>query len=221
LRREELAQLCDISPTWLTWIEQGRTESVSIETLKKISQALQLSKAEHEYLLNVAGSGDPNILSDKARPIPDYLQLTVDVINSPAYVLNKNWDVVAWNPHAEELFDVWLSGGTLSKNLLTYMFTNPSAKQLIVNWPDRAKRLVAEFRADCGKRIDQPELVGLVSNIQSASTPFKKLWASQDVLEREVGEREFNHHKLGKIRYKQVTLRFAQDANYKLVMLIN
>ncbi|MBN9403466.1 MAG: helix-turn-helix domain-containing protein, partial [Burkholderiales bacterium] len=31
LRREEIAQLCGISTTWYTWIEQGREVSVSVD----------------------------------------------------------------------------------------------------------------------------------------------------------------------------------------------
>src|SRR6187399_2400456 len=38
LRREEAAQLCGISPTWFTWIEQGRTTSVSVPTLAAIAR---------------------------------------------------------------------------------------------------------------------------------------------------------------------------------------
>ncbi|MDP5009383.1 MAG: helix-turn-helix domain-containing protein, partial [Glaciimonas sp.] len=41
LRREEVAQLCDISITWYAWIEQGRTVSVSPSALARIADALQ------------------------------------------------------------------------------------------------------------------------------------------------------------------------------------
>ena len=46
LRREELAQLCDVSPTWLTWLEQGRPVSASAKMLARLAQVLQLSAAE-------------------------------------------------------------------------------------------------------------------------------------------------------------------------------
>lgn len=219
LRREEVAQLCGVSPTWITLIEQGRTTSVSTSTLKKISQALLLSKAEHEYLFNLAGLGDPQIISDTAMP-PEQLQLVVQRIDAPAYVLNKFWDVVAWNAAAETLFDVWLKSDTSSRNLLDFMFIHPAAKQLIENWEERARRVVAEFRADCGWRIEQPELVNFVSGLQAASTVFLSLWETQDVMEREGGERAFHHHQLGNCLFNQVTLRFASDMDYKLVMLM-
>src|ERR1700733_133492 len=59
LRREELAGLCGISPTWLTWIEQGRTDSVSANAISRIAGALLLSRAERDYLFELAGVRDP------------------------------------------------------------------------------------------------------------------------------------------------------------------
>ena len=47
--REELAQLCDVSPTWLTWLEQGRPVSASAKMLSRLAQVLQLSQAERAY----------------------------------------------------------------------------------------------------------------------------------------------------------------------------
>ena len=42
LRREEAAQLVGISPTWYTWIEQGREVNVSAEALDRLAVTLRL-----------------------------------------------------------------------------------------------------------------------------------------------------------------------------------
>jgi transcriptional regulator with XRE-family HTH domain len=54
LRREELAQLCDVSPTWLTWLEQGREVSASGKMLARLAEVLRLSAAERAYLFSLA-----------------------------------------------------------------------------------------------------------------------------------------------------------------------
>ena len=59
LRREEVAQLCGLSVTWYTWIEQGRDVSVSASTLARLARGLRLSRAERSYLFEVAGKRDP------------------------------------------------------------------------------------------------------------------------------------------------------------------
>src|SRR5262245_64428193 len=49
LRREEVAQLCGLSVTWYTWIEQGRHVSVSPSALARLARGLRLSRAERSY----------------------------------------------------------------------------------------------------------------------------------------------------------------------------
>ena len=50
LRREEVAQLAGISPTWYTWIEQGRAVNVSAEALNRLAQTLRLTRGERAYI---------------------------------------------------------------------------------------------------------------------------------------------------------------------------
>ncbi|UUZ93784.1 helix-turn-helix domain-containing protein [Paenibacillus sp. P25] len=60
LRREEVAQLAGVSPTWYTWLEQGRDIKVSASVLDCVATALQLTVDERKYLFSLAmetGSG--------------------------------------------------------------------------------------------------------------------------------------------------------------------
>src|SRR6185503_7928074 len=59
LRREELSQLCGVSPTWLTWLEQGRPVSPSATTLSKLADLMRLTAAERAYLFELAEKLDP------------------------------------------------------------------------------------------------------------------------------------------------------------------
>ena len=59
LRREEVAQLAGISPTWYTWIEQGRAVNVSAEALNRLAQTLRLTRGERAYIFELAGRHDP------------------------------------------------------------------------------------------------------------------------------------------------------------------
>src|ERR1700729_3536250 len=54
LRREEVAQRANISPTWYTWLEQGRGGAPSAEVLNRISRALMLTEVEREHVFLVA-----------------------------------------------------------------------------------------------------------------------------------------------------------------------
>ncbi|ERK11006.1 putative DNA-binding protein [Serratia fonticola AU-P3(3)] len=107
LRREELAQISGISATWYTWIEQGREVSISPYTLARIATALRLSHAERHYLFTLAHITDPEKEQPQETVNAAVLQ-SVHQITVPCYLLDLTWNMLAWNPQAEELFCDWL-----------------------------------------------------------------------------------------------------------------
>ncbi len=137
----------------------------------------------------------------------------------PAYVLDRDWDAIAWNRAAGALFVGWLDRRATGRNLLHYMFRVPGARQLIDDWPSRAARLVAEFRADAGGRVDDAALRQRLADLRRDSPEFARLWDRQDVLAREGGERVFNHPVRGRLLLHQLTLRVAHAPDLKWVML--
>lgn len=221
LRREELAQLCGVSPTWLTWLEQGRPVSASAKLLAVLADVLRLTPAERHYLFSLAEKHDPHADAQQSEASTD-LAAMVNAIRTPAYVLDREWNALAWNRAARLLFAGWLDqrDGASPPNLLHFMFLSPAAPQLIRDWPDRAARLVAEFRADCGKHADQPPLAGLIAGLAERSSSFRQLWAAQHVVDRAGGRRHFLHPRDGELVYDQVTLHLARQHDLKLVMLL-
>lgn len=220
LRREEVAQLASISATWYTWIEQGRDVNMSADALVRMSQALKLTKTERAYLFELAGRRDPQGHVPEEDLASTTLTDLLESIHIPAYILGSTWNVLAWNKEAKALFGDWFTQeSAIAPNLLRLVFTKEDAKDFVVNWETRSKRLVAEFRADCRSRLDEPELQALVNELSQASPAFEQFWKQHDVLERQGGLREFKHPKSGILAYKQVTLRPVDQEQLKLVML--
>ena len=226
LRREEVAQLADISATWYTWIEQGREVNVSADALERLATALKLSKSERTYLFEMADRRDPQAHMLEADTASDTLVNMLSSIHIPAYIMGRTWDILAWNEPASALFVDWLDKDNIEKpvtntrpNLLRFVFQHPGAKQFVVDWEMRARRLVAEFRADCRSRLEEPELKRLVSELSQANPDFDRFWKQHDVLERQGGLRKFMHPKHGLISYQQVTLRPIEQEQLKLVLL--
>ncbi|QND84801.1 Putative DNA-binding protein [Chromobacterium vaccinii] len=221
LRREEVAQLAGISPTWLTWLEQGRTESVSAHTLSRLAASLQLSGAETDYLFDLAGLKNPKDKRAEANPqVREILETMLPHIAIPAYVLDRHWRAVAWNAAAEQLFCGWLGNPEASRSQLDFIFLMPQARDFIDNWPERARRIVAELRADLGQQLDDVETAAMLERLRRESADFECFWQQQDVLEREGGERAFHHPALGRLHKRQITLRPANAPELKLVMLL-
>ncbi len=220
LRREEVAALCGISPTWYTWIEQGRTLAVSVATLEAIAQGLRLVPAERAYLFRLAARADPQVgQASTFDPHADEHAELVRMVRCPAYVLDAHWDVLAHNRKAQRLLRPWLTGArTAEPNLLRWVFLHAAARDWIVDWESRAHRLAAEYRADTAHLRDDPRHRRFVAALCEDSAEFARAWGSQQVLEREGGLRAFATAD-GVLEYRQFTLRLAARGGVKLILL--
>jgi len=214
-RREEVAEACGASLTWIAWLEQGRQVSASPRLLARLAAALRLAPAERAYLFELAGRRDPEAPAAAEEALPDELLGLPQRMTIPAYVLDGRWTARAWNRAAAELFVGWLDGDN-DRNLLRFIFRSPQAPELIENWPDRARRVVAEFRADFSRRMRDPRLGALIDELARTSDAFARLWREQAVLEREGGERRF---RAPPRRFRQTTLLFSGRPEAKLVCL--
>src|SRR5205807_5650917 len=88
LRREEVAELSDISVTWYTWLEQGRTIQPSALVLERIANALQLDVTQREYLFALAAPQSPPLSLPQLEVVPLRIQYLVNAQGSnPAYLL--------------------------------------------------------------------------------------------------------------------------------------
>jgi transcriptional regulator with XRE-family HTH domain len=220
LRREEVAQDCGLSTTWYTWIEQGRDISLSAAALARLADTLRLTATERAYLFELTRRRDPAPPAPGPEPEAAPPEL-VEVLRStavPAYLLDRLWHARDWNAAAGRLFAPWLDSGETC--LLRYVFLDPAAPKFICDWENRARRLLAEFRADTAHNPEDRGIEELVRELLRDSASFARLWGRQAVLAREGGERVFNHPREGTLRYDQVTLVPAAHPGHKLVMLL-
>jgi transcriptional regulator with XRE-family HTH domain len=219
LRREEVAQLCGLSVTWYTWLEQGRDVSLSPAALDRLAKTLRLGRAERAYLFELARRRDPATGGGERESVPPALLACVAAIGSPAYVLDRAWTARGWNAKAARLFAGWLDGDN-DRNLLRYIFLSPTARTLIRDYDERARRVVAEFRADVSSHLADPAIRDHVDDLRRRSDAFARIWDAHGVLGREGGERTFDHPRDGLVRFEQVTFNLASQPDLKLTILI-
>ncbi len=220
LRREELAARAGIGVTWCAWIEQGREISISAHTLARLANALALTPAERAYLFELAGRRDPDAPHPaRASPAPEALSAIVQSLSHPAYGLDPLWNACCWNDAAARLFVGWLNGPA-PRNLLRFAFAAPSARTLLPDWENRARRILAEFRVDCARMSDDPALHHLVRELSAESPFFASEWDAQSVMARAGGLRDFAHPSQGLLRFRQYSFSPADRPEYKLVALM-
>ena len=218
LRREEVAQLARISATWYARLEQGKKVAPSGAALGRIADVLRLAPAERAYLFQVAQRVDPNGAANRVGEVATRaIESCVLAISFPACVIDKYWTLLSWNSALADLFPAWMESP--ERNVLRYMFLDPSVKPLVNDWDFRARRLVAQFRVEYGKYIDDPKMLDLVQGLSEASDLFRQFWEEQRVLWWEGNEKSFNHPRLGWLTFFQTTFLAAPDPTLKLIIL--
>jgi transcriptional regulator with XRE-family HTH domain len=218
LRREEVAQIAGVSLTWYTWLEQARPIRVSAQVLESIANALRLEAHEKQYLFSLAFD-TPSPATPPFEQISPALQQLLDHQGVyPAYILGRIWDIVGWNRAAYHLFGDF--DALPERNLLWYMFVRQETRQLVINWEDRARRLMAEFRADCHSYFGELWFTAYIDRIAANSAEFAAWWPQHEVLNRRGGRRDFDHPLVGKLALEQVSLQVSGTPTLKFYVLM-
>jgi len=219
LRREEVAQLAGVSVTWYTWIEQGRDISFSMEVLESLARVLQLTPSETQYLITLAGKQPtPQTNSPISEVNPTLQQILDHQADYPAYLMGRYWEVLAWNQAAQALFGEFATMPKMERNMVWYTLVRAETRTLVVDWENRAQRLLAEFRADCSDGLTDPWFVTFIEQLKQHSPEFVAWWAQHLVYPRDGGRRDFNHPYVGRLALTQTTFRLSHHPALKMVI---
>lgn len=219
LRREEVAQRANISPTWYTWLEQGRGGAPSADVLDRIARALMLTDTEREHLYLLGLGRPPEVRYRAADGITPRLQRVLDALEvSPALVRTATWDVVAWNRAASV---VLIDYGALprdQRNILRMIFGDPRVRAAQYDWESVARFVVGAFRADAARAGAVSQVGDLVDELCRLSPEFEALWRDNDVRNYGEGVKHLRHPILGPIAFEYSS--FAVDGRPDLGMII-
>jgi len=220
LRREEVAQRANISPTWYTWLEQGRGGAPSAHVLDRIASALMLTDVEREHLFLLGLGRPPEVRYQKNDGVTPRLQRVLDALDpSPALIRTAIWDVVAWNRAATVLLTDYGSIPPEQRNVLRFIFLDPRVRAAQYDWEGVARFVVGAFRADAARAGAAAEVEPLVEELCRLSPEFKTMWGDNDVRTHH-GEavKHMRHPVLGMIAFEYSA--FAVDGRPDLTMVV-
>ncbi|MBU9833545.1 helix-turn-helix domain-containing protein [Rahnella sp. L72c] len=182
LRREEVAQRANISPTWYICLEQGRGGAPSSDVLDRLSRALLLTDAEREHLFLLGLGRLPKALYQKNNSVTPRLQHVLDALDpSPALIRTAVWDVLAWNRAATVMLADYGSLPPKQRNLLRMMFLNPHARPIQNDWESVARFVVGAFKLDAERAGAAAEVEPLVDELCQLSPEFSTMWRDNEV----------------------------------------
>jgi len=219
LRREEIAQRANISPTWYTWLEQGRGGAPSADVLNRIAAAMMLTEPEREHMFMLALGHPPEPRYREIDGITPRLQRVLDAMAlSPALIRTATWDVVAWNNAAAALLTDYATLPRKQRNILRLMFSNERIRDAQEDWLHVARYVVGSFRADAARAGAGEEIRQLVEELSQSSADFAALWRSNDIAGHGDGTKRIRHPDVGLIELEFST--FAVEGRPDLNMLV-
>jgi transcriptional regulator with XRE-family HTH domain len=177
LRREEVAYLSGVSNTWYTWLEQGRDINVSQEVLVSIAKTLQLNEEEQRHIFRLGGYPVFAPAQPLERVINHELQLVVDSIPYPTFVVGFRTDIIAWNDLYSLIFPVdFTSQDEKYRNMTWLIFMNEQVRKQIVNWEEFALYTVGVFRGYYDQNEDDPWFQAFAAELLEKSPEFAAWW---------------------------------------------
>jgi transcriptional regulator with XRE-family HTH domain len=219
LRREEVAQRANISPTWYTWLEQGRGGAPSADVLDRIARALMLTDVEREHLFLLGLGRPPEVRYQKNEGVTPRLQRVLDALQpSPALIRTATWDVVAWNRAATVMLTDYGALPPEQRNVLRFIFLDPRVRAAQQDWESVARFVVGAFRADAARAGAVAAVQPLVDELCRLSPEFKAMWRDNDVRTHGEGVKHIRHPALGPISFEYSA--FAVDGRPDLSMVI-
>jgi hypothetical protein len=215
LRREEVALLSGVGVTWYTWLEQGRPIATSEPVIDALARTLLLDREAHGHLRRLAGLPLPDLgqLPDGAGL--DLTRLLDTVLPAPACLLGPRFDFLAWN---ETFSHIW-QPETLPEgrcNVMWLAFAEPGRRGNWVNWEQRSRVLLAEFRAAAGQHAGDARFAELISALSDASEEFRSWWSTYEVRESFTGPLKVRVPGTGTIAFDVVELRVGTDSTLTL-----
>ncbi|MFI8895071.1 helix-turn-helix transcriptional regulator [Streptomyces paradoxus] len=207
LRREELAQLAGVSAGYYTRLEQGQAGAVSEQVLDALARVLRLDRVETVHLHNLARQSVRPGLSEPPREEPHSRVLTLlESLGeaTPAVVLGRRGDVLAWNRtgHALVAEHIPFEAPRHPRerpSIPRMFFLDPHTRDMHRNWQALAAVHAAYLRLTAGRHPTDTRLAALIGELHMNSPDFGALWATGDVSDCTTGAMHLQHPTVGPV----------------------
>jgi len=210
LRRQEVAQLAGMSVDYYIRLEQGRGPHPSRQVLSALARALMLTTDERDYLFRVAGESPPAAPAPSREITPGIRHLLDTMPETPAYVVDAAYNVLAWNRLATHFI------GDLSsyedRNMIRWTLRREPDD---VMWTDEhvvrfTRATVADLRAAYARYPGDAAMESLVTEMLALSPRFAEMWAEHEVEVRGPMLKYVNHPQAGPLEFECQVLHIAE-----------
>jgi transcriptional regulator with XRE-family HTH domain len=222
LRRDEVARLAGVSVDYYTRLERGNLSGVSDSVLDAIARALELNRAEHDHLHDLARAANSTSrvrAKTPASTVRPAMQYVLDAITgAPAFIANNRMDIVAANLLGYALYTDMYRGTARPANHSRFIFLDPRAHDFYPDWDRAANVNVAILRRDAGRNPHDKGIAELVGELSVRSDEFRTRWAAHNVRRHYSGTKSYNHPVVGMLELTYQAMELEDDPGHSLTI---
>ncbi|GAA2077772.1 helix-turn-helix domain-containing protein [Streptomyces albiaxialis] len=221
LRREEVALLASISTDYYTRLEQGRRQA-SAPVLETLARVLRLDGEEREHLFELAGKAASRMSAKPRRGVqkaePQLRRVLEELTTTPALVLGRRMDILAWNPMAAALLTDFSRLPEKERNYAWLVFTDPAMRALHADWENTARSSVEILRREAGCNPRDERMARLVGELSLRDDDFRRWWGRHRVTAHRGGSKTLRHPVAGELTLDWSALASVNDPEQQLVV---
>jgi hypothetical protein len=200
-------------------LEQARGPHPSRQILAALSRALLLSTDEREYLFRLADESPPPAAWPSREISPGIRNLVDSMPETPAYVVDAKYDILAWNRLATHFIGDLSGLPEADRNMIRWMFRAPVTA---TPWPDPeaerfARSTVADLRSSYAEYPADPGISALITELHGMSDWFARMWAEHEVQTRRPLIKRVDHPLTGPIEFECQVLRIPETGQRLIV----
>ncbi|MGO3325929.1 helix-turn-helix transcriptional regulator [Gordonia sp. (in: high G+C Gram-positive bacteria)] len=219
LRREEIAQLCDMSTDYWSRREQQRGPQPSEQILGAIARGLRLTVDERAHLFRLAGHPSPEPGSAWQHVAPGMQRILDRLSDTPAMVLTDLGETLIQTPLACALLGGH-SGYTGLDRINAYRwYTNPATRDVypLEDQAEHGAVFTAEWRSAYSTPATRQRATEVVEALLATSPEFAEVWDRHDVRMKHPRRKRFSHPEVGELELDCQTLIDTESRQALLV----
>jgi transcriptional regulator with XRE-family HTH domain len=199
LRREEVAELCDMSADYFARLERGTGPHPSEQMLAAIARGLRLTLDERDHLFLLAGHRTPRRALRGEHVSPGLMRVLDRLQDTPAQVMGPVGETLVQTPPAVALLGDQTGFTGPARSAAYRWFTDPGerARYVAEDHPMQSRISVAQLRAGVARQGPGSPAARLVTALTARSSEFAGLWERQEVGVRWSDQKRFTHPELG------------------------
>lgn len=220
LRREEVAELAQMSTDYYARLERGGGPQPSEQMAASIARGLRLTLAERDHLFLLTGHSAPKRVLRTEHVNPGLMRVLDRLDDTPAQIMTRLGETLVQTGLAAALLGEQTHFTGLQRANVYRWFTDPSSRAIYPGEDHRhhGRVFTAQLRERVGAEGEKSPAAGIAQALREVSAEFSELWKEHEIGLHYTEDKTFVHAELGLINLHCQNLLDPDQSQVLLVL---